>query len=147
MLCTSTTFLFLTSVFNSTLYITKPTEANQCYIALIYDGSLLNDTWPSQWREMKTESTNYCKIPLRQDWDGILIYHKVRYIFPNRSQFLFRDDWTTTLYNDKQLMSYIRNHEMLFYDFIIISFFLGLAISLCIFLICYLKSHFFIRSK
>lgn len=68
MLCSPVEFMFLTTVLNSTLIVTKPQEADTCYITLDYNEERY-DSWPTRWTSMDTKCNNYCQIDLRKQWN------------------------------------------------------------------------------
>lgn len=103
-------FVFLASVINFTLYITKPENTTHCYITLDYN-SKFNDTWPAQWSSMIPHSNNVCKICLKTNLNKIILHHKVRYIFSNQSQWLLSDNWQSSLYDVKNCNNLLQNYE------------------------------------
>lgn len=110
MLTTTTAgFIVLATILNSTLYITKPCEADKCYITLDYNGEK-NDSWPSRWISMEALSSGYCKTELDKEGSSVLIHHKVRYIYPNRSHW-YSGKWVPVLYSEKNFQKLMEGYN------------------------------------
>lgn len=118
MLSAFKTFIFLSAILNSTLYISKPQNAIDCYITLDYDEKL-DDSWPDRWTSMQVKSSDCCEIDVKKNWSGVLINHKIRYIYPNRSHWLYDEGWSGTLYSQENLKTLTKSYKYFTYVFII----------------------------
>lgn len=100
--CTPKGFIFLASLINYTLHITKPKDAKYCYITIDY-GSSFNDSWPHNWSLMNVISNTVCAIdiPAAEEDMNIFIYYKIRYIYPNHSHCIINreNDWFISVNN------------------------------------------------
>lgn len=85
-------FIFLASILNTTLYVTKPDDVVQCSVVVDYDKSL-NDTYLQKWEVMKL-GKNYCNIALRNNLNDVFIRYKTRYVFRNQSHWLPNKHWS-----------------------------------------------------
>lgn len=90
-------FLLLATVINSTLFINKPREAQECYVAA--------NNNPNKWHAMEIHSNDICKIKL-QEWSELAILrYKVLYIRDHQDYLYYQDadgeQWIATLYDAK----------------------------------------------
>lgn len=95
----SNVILFM-QIFNHTMYITKPNGVSECYITVDYHGDA-NDSWPDNWIKMdvnRNSTPRTCNTLLREHWDGVFAYSKIKFIYPNRTTYQ-SSEWKPILYD------------------------------------------------
>ena len=87
-----TNFVILANIFNNTLYVTKPRDALECYVAIDYDNDANS---AKQWFHMKADDTSeppICKSLLTQRWNNDAVRkHRIKFLAPDRSHYAVFD--------------------------------------------------------
>lgn len=114
---TTTGFIFLATILNFTLYVSKPDEIKQCSTVIDYDQTA-NDTYPERWSVMRMNK-NYCYIDLRKNLSDVLINYKIRYVLKDQSHWLPSNEWRTILYSSNNYYEEKRKNNICIYSIII----------------------------